>query len=208
MTSVRWPISGVSCLRERARAPGDTRNLGAYRGSTQPDFVKVEAGCRIRHGTAQTTTPATIDLARPPKRNGATPAANASAGPSDHASRSKPQQAAASRSKPHPLGPRFAGPRQGPGGGCAPSTPRRSALRRRSRAAGSPVLVSWRRAKAAAAEVEHERTRQVAHIGNNLNQIARWANTYASAAEAVEVAAQLVAIERAIAALASWRGAT
>ena len=201
MTSVRWPISGVSCLRERARAPGDTRNLGAYRGSTQPDFVKVEAGCRIRHGTAQTTTPATIDLARPPKRNGATPAANASAGPSDHASRSKPQQAA-------PFGATLRGSPAGACGGCAPSTPRRSALRRRSRAAGSPVLVSWRRAKAAAAEVEHERTRQVAHIGNNLNQIARWANTYASAAEAVEVAGQLVAIERAIAALASWRGAT
>ena len=44
--------------------------------------------------------------------------------------------------------------------------------------------MSWRRAKAAAAEVEHERTRQVARIGNNLNQIARWANTYASEAEA------------------------
>ena len=44
------------------------------------------------------------------------------------------------------------------------------------RRAGSPVLVSWRRAKAAAAEVEHARTRQVARIGNNLNQIARWAS--------------------------------
>ena len=54
--------------------------------------------------------------------------------------------------------------------------PLRPALGRRSRAAGSPVLVSWRRAKAAAAEVEHERTRQVARIGNNLNQIARWAS--------------------------------
>ena len=37
------------------------------------------------------------------------------------------------------------------------------------------------------AEVERERTRQVARIGNNLNQIARWANTHASAAEGVEV---------------------
>ncbi len=43
------------------------------------------------------------------------------------------------------------------------------------------------------AEVERERTRQVARIGNNLNQIARWANTYASAAEAV---AHLVPVGR------------
>ena len=43
---------------------------------------------------------------------------------------------------------------------------------------------------APAAEVERERTRQVARIGTNLNQIARWANTYASAAEAVEVVAE------------------
>ena len=37
------------------------------------------------------------------------------------------------------------------------------------------------------AEVERERTRQVARIGNNLNQVARRANTHTSAAEAVEV---------------------
>ena len=65
----------------------------------------------------------------------------------------------------------------GAGKGLRPfDPPLRPALGRRSRAAGSPVLVSWRRAKAAAAEVEHERTRQVARIGNNLNQIARWAS--------------------------------
>ena len=52
------------------------------------------------------------------------------------------------------------------------------------------------------AEVERERTRQVARIGTNLNQIARWANTYASEAEVGEVVAHLVAIERALAALA------
>ena len=45
---------------------------------------------------------------------------------------------------------------------------------------------------APAAEVE--RTRQVARIGSNLNQIARWANTYTSEAEAV---AHLVAVARA-----------
>ena len=52
-----------------------------------------------------------------------------------------------------------------------------------------------------AAEVERERTRQVGRIGNNLNQIARWANTHSSAAEAVEVVGHLAAIERALAAL-------
>ena len=58
---------------------------------------------------------------------------------------------------------------------------------------------------ARAAAVERERTRQVARIGNNLNQIARWANTHAETAEAVEVIAHLVAIERAIAQLAPFR---
>ena len=52
------------------------------------------------------------------------------------------------------------------------------------------------------AEVERERTRELARIGANLNQIARWANTYASEAEAIEVVAHLVAIERALAELA------
>ena len=46
---------------------------------------------------------------------------------------------------------------------------------------------------------ERERTRQVARIGSNLNQIARWANTYASEADVVEVVAHLAAIERTLA---------
>ena len=46
------------------------------------------------------------------------------------------------------------------------------------------------------AELERERTRELARIGSNLNQIARWANTYKESAEAVEVTAHLVAIER------------
>ena len=50
-----------------------------------------------------------------------------------------------------------------------------------------------------AVAVERERTVQVVRIGNNLNQIARWANTHAETAEAVEVIAHLVAIARAIA---------
>ena len=53
--------------------------------------------------------------------------------------------------------------------------------------------------------VERERTRQVARIGSNLNQLARWANTYGEGAEAVEIIAHLVAIERAIAELARLR---
>jgi len=49
---------------------------------------------------------------------------------------------------------------------------------------------------AASAEVERERTRELARIGSNLNQIARWVNTYKEGAEAVEILAHLVAIER------------
>ena len=40
--------------------------------------------------------------------------------------------------------------------------------------------------------------RQVARIGNNLNQIARWANTYKGAAEATQVIASLARIESAL----------
>ena len=54
-----------------------------------------------------------------------------------------------------------------------------------------------------AANVERERNRQVSRIGNNLNQIARWANTHKGAVEAVEVIGHLIAIKRALAALSS-----
>ncbi len=43
-----------------------------------------------------------------------------------------------------------------------------------------------------------ERTRQIAKIGNNLNQIARWANTYKDAASAAQVIASLTRIESAL----------
>ena len=46
-----------------------------------------------------------------------------------------------------------------------------------------------------------EFNRQVARIGNNLNQIARWANTYKGAAEATQVIASLTKIESALLAL-------
>ena len=52
------------------------------------------------------------------------------------------------------------------------------------------------------AELERERTRCLARIGSNLNQIARWANTHKENSEAVEVVAHLVAIERALDTLA------
>ena len=48
------------------------------------------------------------------------------------------------------------------------------------------------------AEVERERTRELARIGANLNQIARWANIFKANAEALEVVAHLVAIKRAL----------
>ena len=88
-------------------------------------------------------------------------------------------------------------------------TPDESAdWRAKAKAAGVPLSALIRRAMARtrtwtapAAEVERERTRQVARIGNNLNQVARWANTHKTAAEAVEVIAHLITIERALAAL-------
>jgi hypothetical protein len=43
-----------------------------------------------------------------------------------------------------------------------------------------------------------EQTRQISRIGNNLNQIAKWANTYKSTAEAIEIIEALRAIELAL----------
>ena len=83
--------------------------------------------------------------------------------------------------------------------------------RAKAKAAGVPLSALIRRAMARtrtwtarAAEVERERTRQVSRVGNNLNQIAKWANTHKGAAEAVEVLARLVAIERTLGALARF----
>ena len=74
---------------------------------------------------------------------------------------------------------------------CERCSPSRTLRANRTRTRSAP-----------AAAVERERPRQIARIGNNPNQIARWANTYKTATEAVEVIAHLVAIERARAALA------
>ena len=76
------------------------------------------------------------------------------------------------------------------------SPPEHAAWRNKAAAAGLSPSVPLRQAMARtrtwtapAAEVERECTRQVARIDNNLNQIVRWANTYASEAEASEVVA-------------------
>jgi len=47
-------------------------------------------------------------------------------------------------------------------------------------------------------KADPELIRQLARIGNNLNQIARWANTYKRFADAVQVIEVLLAIEKAI----------
>jgi hypothetical protein len=46
--------------------------------------------------------------------------------------------------------------------------------------------------------MEKERLRQLARIGANLNQIARWANTYKRAVETVEILTALASLEREI----------
>lgn len=58
-------------------------------------------------------------------------------------------------------------------------TPRRGTPRRRPFSPADPELAA-----------------EIAKVGNNLNQIARWANTHKTAAEAVEIVAHLVAIEK------------
>ena len=54
---------------------------------------------------------------------------------------------------------------------------------------------------------EKRRLRELARIGANINQLARWANTYKRAAEAVEVLTALAGIERRIAGFASCASA-
>ena len=59
---------------------------------------------------------------------------------------------------------------------------------------------------ASALAIERARSRQIAHIGNNLNQLARWANTHKTAAEAVAAIANLVSFERSLLAIARFDG--
>ena len=85
----------------------------------------------------------------------------------------------------------------------------RAAWKAKAAAAGLPLSALLRQAMARtqtwtapAMAVERERSRQIARIGNNLNQLARWANTRASAMEAVRVTDRLMAIDRSLRALA------
>ena len=89
----------------------------------------------------------------------------------------------------------------------------RAAWRAKAAEAGVPLSALLRQAMARtrtwtapALAAERERSRQIARIGNNLNQLARWANTHASAVEAVTVIANLVAFERSLLALARLDG--
>jgi len=73
----------------------------------------------------------------------------------------------------------------------------------KAEAAGVSVSELMRRAMTrvktwthANAEIERERNRELAKIGNNLNQIARWANIYKSDADAIEVVSHLRSIEQ------------
>ena len=70
--------------------------------------------------------------------------------------------------------------------GVSPSTLLREAMAR-TRTWTAPALA-----------VESEHIRQIARIGSNLNQLARWANTHKTAVEAVTVLAHLVSFERSL----------
>ena len=85
----------------------------------------------------------------------------------------------------------------------------RAAWREKAAAAGvSPsallreAMARTRTWTASARGVERERTRQIARVGNNLNQLARWVNTHKTAAVAVTVIAHLVSFERSLLAVA------
>lgn len=44
--------------------------------------------------------------------------------------------------------------------------------------------------------IAREQISQIARIGNNINQLAKWANTFKSYAEAAQIISHLIAIER------------
>ena len=90
----------------------------------------------------------------------------------------------------------------------------RAAWKAKAAAAGLPLSALLRQAMARtqawtapALAADLERSRQIARIGNNLNQLARWANTHAAALDAVKVLDRLRAVERSLRALARPDGA-
>ncbi len=52
-----------------------------------------------------------------------------------------------------------------------------------------------------------KQTREISRLGNNLNQIAKWANTYKSTAEAIEVIECLREIEKKLEVISSFPSA-
>ena len=81
-----------------------------------------------------------------------------------------------------------------------------------ARASGMPLSELVRRSIGRArawspdrAAIERDRTLQLARIGNNLNQLARWANAHKRAADAVRVTAALAALQRDLDALSPGR---
>ena len=75
-----------------------------------------------------------------------------------------------------------------------------------AKAAGLPLSTLVRRAlgrvrtwTAARVDVEQARTRELARIGSNLNQLARWANTHKAGLEAVTILTHLSALSRELA---------
>ncbi len=52
-----------------------------------------------------------------------------------------------------------------------------------------------------------EQTREISRLGNNLNQIAKWANTYKSTAEAIEIIECLREIEKKLEVISSFPSA-
>lgn len=81
---------------------------------------------------------------------------------------------------------------------------------KKARAAGLSLSALVRRAigrtqtwTVAHRQVERARVVELARIGNNLNQIARWVNTHKERTEAVQVVAHLIALRRDIRSFAS-----
>lgn len=86
--------------------------------------------------------------------------------------------------------------------------------RRKAQAAGLTTSELLRRAMrrtrvwtVEAAGDQRALVREVARIGANVNQLARWANTYKGGADAARVLVHLVAVERELAALRRSQGA-
>ena len=77
---------------------------------------------------------------------------------------------------------------------CSASEAERAEWHAKARSAGLTLSDLVRRSvgrvrtwTVAHADVERERTRELARLGNNLNQIARWANTHKGAPEKLAV---------------------